>query len=66
MNTIANKVKNAKVKKEIGHAGARTQDLGVISTALYRLSYATTIYSIWPKLCYMNSQIGPKNCKMGL
>ena len=28
-------------KKRIGHAGARTQDLGVISTALYRLSYAT-------------------------
>ena len=25
-----------------GHAGARTQDLGVISTSLYRLSYATT------------------------
>ena len=24
-----------------GHAGARTQDLGVISTSLYRLSYAT-------------------------
>ena len=28
-------------KRRNGHAGARTQDLGVISTALYQLSYAT-------------------------
>ncbi len=27
-----------------GHTGARTQDRGVISTALYQLSYTTTIF----------------------
>ena len=27
---------------KVGHTGARTQDLGVISTTLYRLSYTTS------------------------
>lgn len=30
-----------------GHTGARTQDLGVISTALYQLSYTTTFFSFY-------------------
>ena len=33
---------SVKKGKKVGHTGARTQDPGVISTMLYRLSYTTS------------------------
>ena len=42
---VLNTDHRTKVKKD-GHTGARTQDHSVISTALYRLSYTTSILTL--------------------